>query len=69
MNPAPDTNIAAGKATPKQEVLSFVKTLLVLLVLAVLLRGTVVEAFTIPSGSMIPTLMPWDHILVCNFYT
>lgn len=67
MNSDPGTKVAAGKATPRQEVASFVKTLLALLVLAVFLRGTVVEAFKIPSGSMIPTLMPWDHILVCKF--
>jgi len=49
------------------EVISFFKTLAVLVVIAIFLRGSVVEAFKIPSGSMIPTLMIGDHILVSKF--
>lgn len=49
------------------EVISFFKTLGFLLVLAMFLRASVVEAFKIPSGSMIPTLMIGDHILVSKF--
>jgi signal peptidase I len=49
------------------EVLSFAKTLAVFLVLAFFLRASVVEAFKIPSGSMIPTLRIGDHILVLKF--
>ncbi len=52
------------KASAWEETVSFVKTILVLLALAIFLRGTVVEAFKIPSGSMIPTLRVGDHILV-----
>ena len=47
-----------------QEVFSFFKTLAFLLAAAIVLRASVVEAFKIPSGSMIPTLMVGDHILV-----
>jgi signal peptidase I len=47
-----------------KETVSFVKTIAILLVLAILIRGTIVEAFKIPSGSMIPTLRIGDHILV-----
>jgi signal peptidase I len=32
--------------------------------LALLLRGFVVESFRIPSGSMAPTLLPGDHVFV-----
>lgn len=49
------------------EVLSFVKTLAAFLIAAFFLRATVVEAFKIPSGSMIPTLRIGDHILVSKF--
>ena len=37
------------------------------LVLALLIRGFVVQAFKIPSGSMLPTLQIGDHILVNKF--
>lgn len=59
-----------GEEPPKinwAEVVSFFKTLAVLIVIAIVLRGSVVEAFKIPSGSMIPTLTPGDHILVSKF--
>ncbi len=55
--------------TSKQldEIISFFKTLSIFLVIAILLRASVVEAFKIPSGSMIPTLRIGDHILVSKF--
>lgn len=46
------------------EVVSFFKTVIILIIAAVLLRECVIEAFKIPSGSMIPTLQEGDHILV-----
>ncbi|MCB0329543.1 MAG: signal peptidase I [Bdellovibrionales bacterium] len=47
-----------------KETISFVKTIAILLALAIMIRGTIIEAFKIPSGSMIPTLRIGDHILV-----
>jgi signal peptidase I len=47
--------------------ISLAKTLAVILVAAVFIRGTILEAFKIPSGSMIPTLRPGDHIFVWKF--
>lgn len=49
------------------EVKSFFKTLVAFLAIAIVLRASVVEAFKIPSGSMIPTLKIGDHILVSKF--
>ena len=46
------------------EIISFCKTLLIFLAVVYVLRASVVEAFKIPSGSMIPTLRIGDHILV-----
>ncbi|MEW5744916.1 MAG: signal peptidase I [Nitrospirota bacterium] len=37
------------------------------LILALIIRAYVVQAFKIPSGSMIPTLLIGDHILVNKF--
>ncbi|NDC37371.1 MAG: signal peptidase I [Proteobacteria bacterium] len=56
-----------SSSTLTGEVLSFLKTLAAFLIAAFLLRATVVEAFKIPSGSMIPTLRIGDHILVSKF--
>jgi len=58
------TEAQPAPLTATQEVISFLKTLSIFLVIAFLLRASVVEAFKIPSGSMIPTLRIGDHILV-----
>ena len=50
-----------------QEIVSFFKTLVILVVIAIVLRASVVEAFRIPSRSMVPTLQVGDHILVSKF--
>lgn len=47
-----------------QEVFSFVKTILIVIALALAVRVCVIEAYKIPSGSMIPTLQIGDYILV-----
>lgn len=57
----------SGFSTEISEVYSFFKTLVVFLILAFMLRATVVEAFKIPSESMKPTLQKGDHILVSKF--
>lgn len=54
-------------STIKDEIVSFFKTLGVILGLAMVLRVCVVEPFKIPSGSMIPTLQIGDFILVLKF--
>lgn len=47
-----------------KEVVSFLKTLIIFLLAAFFLRASVVEAFKIPSGSMMPTLQIGDYIIV-----
>jgi signal peptidase I len=42
----------------------YAEAVLVAVAVALLLRGFVVDSFTIPSGSMVPTLMVGDHIFV-----
>lgn len=45
-----------------------IETVLWALILALILRTFVVQAFWIPSGSMIPTLDPGDRVLVLKFW-
>ena len=45
-----------------------IETVVYALVLALFLRWLVIQAFWIPSGSMIPTLLPNDRVLVLKFW-
>jgi len=54
---------AKAKA-PKSEVREFLEAVVVALVLAMFIRTFFVQAFKIPSGSMLPTLQIGDHLLV-----
>lgn len=49
------------------KVWEYVKAIGTALILALLIRAYVIQAFKIPSGSMIPTLLIGDHILVNKF--
>jgi signal peptidase I len=51
----------------KSVVREYVEAILIALLLALFIRTFVVQAFKIPSGSMIPTLLVGDHILVNKF--
>jgi signal peptidase I len=48
----------------KSEVREYLESVVVAIAVALLLRALVVEAFKIPSGSMLPTLQIQDHIFV-----
>jgi signal peptidase I len=68
--PAPTTQRrdGTGESEDDRGLLSFLRELPVLILLAfalaLLLKTFVVQAFFIPSGSMEPTLMPGDRVLV-----
>ncbi|MBV9950133.1 MAG: signal peptidase I, partial [Myxococcales bacterium] len=51
----------------KSEVREYVEAIVMAVAVAFALRTFVIEAFKIPSGSMIPTLMVGDHIFVNKF--
>lgn len=51
----------------KSEVREYAEAILMAVAVAFALRAFVIEAFKIPSGSMIPTLMVGDHIFVNKF--
>ena len=54
----------AKAGAPKSEVREFFEAVIVALVLAMFIRTFFVQAFKIPSGSMLPTLQIGDHLLV-----
>ncbi|HMK60446.1 MAG TPA: signal peptidase I [Dissulfurispiraceae bacterium] len=52
------------KTTAADKVLEYAKAIGTALILALIIRTFVIQAFKIPSGSMIPTLLIGDHLLV-----
>ncbi|HMK56190.1 MAG TPA: signal peptidase I [Dissulfurispiraceae bacterium] len=52
------------KTTATDKVLEYAKAIGTALILALIIRTFVIQAFKIPSGSMIPTLLIGDHLLV-----
>jgi len=55
------------KKNKKELVWEYTKAVVTALLLALFIRAYFVQAFKIPSGSMIPTLLVGDHILVNKF--
>ena len=45
----------------------YAEAIIIALIAALIIRAYVIQAFKIPSGSMIPTLLIGDHILVNKF--
>ncbi len=52
------------RATSHDKILEYAKAIGTALILALIIRTFAVQAFKIPSGSMIPTLLIGDHLLV-----
>jgi signal peptidase I len=50
--------------SPKSRLRQNVESLLLAVVVALLVRSSVVEAFWVPSGSMLPTIQIGDHLFV-----
>ncbi|HET9554599.1 MAG TPA: signal peptidase I, partial [Anaeromyxobacteraceae bacterium] len=53
-----------GPPAPRPLWRDLARSAAVAVTLALLLRGSVVESFSIPSGSMVPTLEPGDRVFV-----
>jgi len=54
-------------ASRKSKTREYAEAIVIAILLALFIRAFVVQAFKIPSGSMIPTLNIGDHILVSKF--
>lgn len=51
----------------KRLIREYAEAIITALLLALFIRAYIIQAFKIPSGSMIPTLLVGDHILVNKF--
>ncbi|MGH8008712.1 MAG: signal peptidase I [Candidatus Binatia bacterium] len=60
-------SVTQPKGEQKSVAREYAEALLMALLLAIFIRSFVVQAFKIPSGSMLPTLLIGDHILVNKF--
>jgi signal peptidase I len=60
----PGTAAQAAQPAHKSIVREYAEAIIIAMLLAFAIRVFVVQAFKIPSGSMIPTLLIGDHILV-----
>jgi signal peptidase I len=63
---ASDKSVLAARRG-KSVVREYAEALIIAVLLALVIRTFVVQAFKIPSGSMLPTLQIGDHILVNKF--
>jgi signal peptidase I len=62
-----EANVSKSKIKKKSVVREYAEAAVIAIILALLIRTFVVQAFKIPSGSMEPTLLVGDHILVNKF--
>lgn len=60
-------SVSRARLRQKSVVREYTEALLVALLLALFIRSFIVQAFKIPSGSMLTTLQVGDHILVSKF--
>src|SRR5277367_2294420 len=63
----PEQQSQPPQVSRKQWIIENVTSLGLALLIVFMIRSSVVEAFKIPSGSMIPTLLIGDHIFVNKF--
>jgi len=62
------TDIGGNGLKDKKKLLrEYAEAIIIALIAALIIRAYVIQAFKIPSGSMIPTLLVGDHILVNKF--
>ena len=69
-NKAPSKNLPKEKKparSSKAKAQEFIEAIIIAILIAVVVRTLVVQAYKIPSQSMAPTLLVGDHLLVNKF--
>lgn len=68
MNQKTENKTVKSETAPKKSKLrENIEAIIIAVILALFIRTFIIQAFKIPSGSMIPTLQIGDHILVNKF--
>ncbi|MCG6533725.1 MAG: signal peptidase I [Syntrophales bacterium LBB04] len=62
-----ERNVKEKSIRKKSVIREYTESIIIAILLALLIRAFVIQAFKIPSGSMKPTLLVGDHILVNKF--
>ncbi len=59
--------MASQNKSGKSVIREYIEAIIIAVLLALFIRSFIVQAFKIPSGSMLPTLQIGDHLLVNKF--
>ncbi|PKN20357.1 MAG: signal peptidase I [Deltaproteobacteria bacterium HGW-Deltaproteobacteria-6] len=57
----------ANKETDKSKVQEYIEAIIIAILIAVVIRTFIIQAYKIPSRSMVPALLVGDHLLVNKF--
>lgn len=58
---------AENKETTKSKVQEYIEAIIIAILIAVVIRTFIIQAYKIPSRSMVPALLVGDHLLVNKF--